>query len=1032
MRRKSAFPRSLLALALSVVSLAGSSARGGEPVEQFLAALHQRHYHDTALDYLTSLAGQTQLAADVRERLPYDEAQSLVVSATAESNLPKRDILLARAEELFTKFTASHPGHELSPLAKNELAGVLLQRGRIEAHAASGTPDAKGSDAKEPRLATARERFEQARRQLAAAEDDMVARLDNLPKLVTPDETDLAERKRKLGAELVHVRLLRASVDYELAGTFEAGSPKAKKHFQDAAKSYATLHETYRTRSAGLLARLWEGRCHQQLGQFKQALGCYQELIDLPASPDTLSVRAKATRGALECWTHDGQKKYREAIECGERWESHAPADAHDADSLAIRYLTGLAYQSQSKTLPAKDPNRKKLAGSARQYVDAVARQPGEYQRPAKMMLVALAAGKGPKETGGQGATFAEAYEQGRQALEQMQQAAADLTLARGGTDKAAIEKLEKRKRETTAAAVEALRTAVNKSDAKTPLEDLNSARYYLCFLAWDMGQLQDAAVLGEFLATRYSDTVAGRQGARIALAAYVRMHGETKGDDREFERAQVRRIAELIFKRWPNQEESDDAALTILNFAVAERQFDEALACLSKVSAESPRRGQAELRAGQALWSAYLRATQLPLEDRPKEEQLNELKKNAQEILAQGIVRMEKAPAVDAALAAAVLSLAQIDVETGQPDKAIAWLENAKMGPLTLVKANNPAAAREAFANETYKIALRAYIAVQPQQIKKAEEVMDLLEKHVQKSGDAAAVANLTAIYISLGRELQQHLQELSKAGKKKELETVSSAFEVFLDRITKRETGGSYSSLNWVGETYYSLGKGLDEGGAGQSTKTKGYFQKASVAYEKMLAIAAKDPKFKDQPETLVGIRLRIADCRRRSGDFDAAIKTLIGILQDKAARLDVQVKAAELYQIHGATDPTGYALAITGSTPGRDGKNIVWGWAKISQLTTNRPEFEGTFHQARLSMAEARYKYALTHKDEAKRKKILEAAIQDLWFTYKLYPKLGGEETSARYERLLKQIQKGLGKPETGLKEFEERDAAVTPAT
>src|SRR6185436_13583619 len=154
-------------------------------------------------------------------------------------------------------------------------------------------------------------------------------------------------------------------------------------------------------------------RCHQQLGQFKQALGCYQELIDLPPSSDTQGVRAKATRGALECWTHDSQKKYREAIECGERWDSQASADARDADSLAIRYLTGLAYQAQSKTLPAKDPNRKKLVGSARQHVDAVARQPGEYQRPAKMMLVALAPAKGPKDSGGQGVTFAEAYEQG-------------------------------------------------------------------------------------------------------------------------------------------------------------------------------------------------------------------------------------------------------------------------------------------------------------------------------------------------------------------------------------------------------------------------------------------------------------------------------------------------------------------------------------------------------------------------------------------------------------------------------------------
>ena len=56
---------------------------------------------------------------------------------------------------------------------------------------------------------------------------------------------------------------------------------------------------------------------------------------------------------------------------------------------------------------------------------------------------------------------------------------------------------------------------------------------------------------------------------------------------------------------------------------------------------------------------------------------------------------------------------MAQICVETGQPDKAIAWLEHPKFGPLTLVKADSPVAAREGFATETYKIALRAYIAV-------------------------------------------------------------------------------------------------------------------------------------------------------------------------------------------------------------------------------------------------------------------------------------------------------------------------------
>ena len=127
--------------------------------------------------------------------------------------------------------------------------------------------------------------------------------------------------------------------------------------------------------------------------------------------------------------------------------------------------------------------------------------------------------------------------------------------------------------------------------------------------------------------------------------------------------------------------------------------------------------------------------------------------------------------------------------------------------------------------------------------------------------------------------------MQELRKSGKTKELEAVSKAFEVFFDRVTKRETGSSFASLNWVGETYYSLGSGFDEDGAPPSSKAKVYFQKATTAYQRMLEVAEKDPKYQDQPESLLGIRLRLADCYRRSGNFDEAIKTLVTVLCAKS---------------------------------------------------------------------------------------------------------------------------------------------------
>jgi hypothetical protein len=98
----------------------------------------------------------------------------------------------------------------------------------------------------------------------------------------------------------------------------------------------------------------------------------------------------------------------------------------------------------------------------------------------------------------------------------------------------------------------------------------------------------------------------------------------------------------------------------------------------------------------------------------------------------------------------------------------------------------------------------------------------------------------------------------------------------------------------------------------------------------------------------------------------------------------------------------------------------------------MTMSNPKFDETFHDARLKTAESRYRYALAQKDAARKSKILEAAVQDLWSTYKLRPDLGGEETTARYDRMLKMIQKALGQPESGLAEFKKRDAETAAAT
>ena len=626
--------------------------------------------------------------------------------------------------------------------------------------------------------------------------------------------------------------------------------------------------------------------------------------------------------------------------------------------------------------------------------------------------------------------TFLETLEKAKLALGEMQDADIQLKAAQASGEKETIATLSKQKQDSAQTARQALEQALATSTSKTSADDLNEARYYLCYLEWDAGRYYDAAVLGDFLMQRYPDNPRTPMAARIALAAYVQLYSESKSEDKSFESRHIEQTAELIFKRWPGQEEADAAALALLNFAAAQQQYEKLPALLAKIPVSSPRRAQAELRTGQTLWSSYLRALQTPADQRPPQAKLDELKKQAAETMAQGMARMEKSEEVDALVAGAAFTMAQIEIEDGHPDEAVKWLENPKFGPLTLVRNKSPLAAREGFAAETYKLALRAYIAVTPQELQKAEGVMNALDRLVQSSGDAKAADNLTAIYMSLGRELQQHLQTLRKSGKTKELQSVSKAFEAFLDRVTKRGAGTSFATLNWVGETYYGLGTAFDASSPSLASQAKTYFAKATTAYEKMIEMAEKDPKYQDNPNSLTPMRLRLADCYRRAGKYEDAIKTLLVILRKQPSLINAQMQAAQTHQSRASGDPAAYAQAIWGSNPGKDGANVIWGWSRLSKVAdANYAQFSETFHEARLQMAEARFRYGLAEKKDPKRAKgVLETAKKDLWYTYQLHSDLGGTETMARYDRLLKQIQKQLGEKEVGLEEFKQLDEAA----
>ena len=96
-------------------------------------------------------------------------------------------------------------------------------------------------------------------------------------------------------------------------------------------------------------------------------------------------------------------------------------ADTRSADWVAIRYFTALALKEHAASLGNKDETRKRqLLRDARKLAKDAANIAGEYQNEAKQLYQQLAGAADAEEK--PPANFAEAFEQGKLALDTMEE----------------------------------------------------------------------------------------------------------------------------------------------------------------------------------------------------------------------------------------------------------------------------------------------------------------------------------------------------------------------------------------------------------------------------------------------------------------------------------------------------------------------------------------------------------------------------------------------------------------------------------
>ena len=1003
-----------------------------EPARAFLDGLRARGYHDTALDYLKSIKSSPLAPQELKETITYETALILVESSRKERDFQIRFESLERAQRMLKKFVSSKANHPKSHAAQSQLGNLMVERARIKVEQSK-----RGNPKK--LLAEARKLYDQSFGEFTALEKKVSSELESIPKVLDlgdRKEALLAERRKQLRADNLQTELLAAAIREETADTVPEGTKIHTKYLVEAANLYDTIYKKYRSRLAGLYARMYQGRCNQRLGKTKDALGHYGELLDQPDQPEEFRVlKTKTLRLAMECWLAPSENKYREAIKRSTEWIATVPRSSErEQDMLAIRLSLARAYRMQAEDLRTREPRDDRMISQsierARKQAFFVAGEAGEFKETAREMLVSLG-GRNEEEKDQESETFDDAQRAGKKALDGIAPASAKITKIRRkvrqlkGAEKIAAQQelvdAMALRTEQQNKAVASYRLALVLADENTPPSEVNLVRYFLCYLYFLNEQYYEAAIIGDLVANRYPESAGARQCAKIALASYMRIlaaneaeSGRSGNDatenehwklDSDFEIARVVGVASHISDTWPGGPEAIEAATSVVPLLVNEGQLERARKMTMRIPDSSPQRGKAEFVTGQGMWGKHLTLTQKiqkwKREGIPKEVDLlaeqarrDKFAQGAQKLLAAGVRRLPSAPEVNVTNATALLSLAQAYVGANRFSDAVDVLEHETLGPVNLVAAKDDAVSSPVFVEETHRTALQAYVGLigsgGDETMQKARAEMAALQTAV--GADAAGKQRMLGVYVNLAKSVETQMMSADSAAKQQ----MSQVFEAFLQELSRGSS--DIGVLNWVAETFASLGSGFDDDETNLNENAKRYFERSEAAFANILAMSSLDPQLRTQ------VQVRSASVKGKLRDFQSAMEQFVDVLKANPKAINVQVEAARMLQEWGETEPQRFDLAIRGTTQ-EDPPGDIWGWGKIATTTLQYAQFRDSFYEARYEMARCQYRLALARPSE--KNKLIRSAKRMLTQTKALYPSLGGEKWTDLYAELLAKV-------------------------
>ncbi|MEZ5944433.1 MAG: hypothetical protein R3C18_23845 [Planctomycetaceae bacterium] len=276
--------------------------------------------------------------------------------------------------------TSETVSEDQSPDATTRLQEIQTHIGQL-----NGEPDEAVRNAAADKL---RDDIKGCRQQLSVQHSELLAQWKTFPSFIAPEEEALRAERWKVEARLLKVKLALAQTPFWEAQTHFTDDKSRKQLLQQSADELEKIHQAHRSQVAGLYARLLQGKCFEEMGDVRIALGIYEELLGHEGqSPTMQNLHDRALHYRLVCLNREARRDYKLVQIEAEKWLKTAEARSGSAAGLGIRWELCRALESLGSNRTIEEAERTAYLESAVEYAEALNHESDSYKAATSSMI---------------------------------------------------------------------------------------------------------------------------------------------------------------------------------------------------------------------------------------------------------------------------------------------------------------------------------------------------------------------------------------------------------------------------------------------------------------------------------------------------------------------------------------------------------------------------------------------------------------------------------------------------------------------